>query len=352
MALRLRSAALALGIALAGAWAPSALAQPDAGKLRVASQEFEAGARAFKAKDYELAAGHFEAADAAAPSAKSLRLAIRARSEAGQASRASTLAALALDRHPGDAEIVKLARETLEKFASSLHKASVSCASPCVLAIGTRTVHGEATTRWTIYLDPGSTTVSASFFGGGGARSSVEAVAAGATEVRLEPGGGDAPPPGEEPKPKPKPKPDPVDTPPDIPTDPPAEQPDGGGSGLHPAFFIGGLVATAAAGGVLIWSGIDTRENPGPDAVRAACAGRGEDCPEYQDGLAKETRTNVLIGVTAGLGAVTLLFAILTDWGGSPEPEKTESAASPWRAPRPTVSFGDRGATFGATGRF
>src|SRR5256885_1314583 len=78
----------------------TAVAGPDAGKLRDAADSFEAGARAFKDKHFEEAATHFEAADAAVPSEKSLRLAIRARSEAGQGARASSLAALALDLYP------------------------------------------------------------------------------------------------------------------------------------------------------------------------------------------------------------------------------------------------------------
>ncbi|HTJ84803.1 MAG TPA: hypothetical protein VL400_23955, partial [Polyangiaceae bacterium] len=54
----------------------------DPAKLKAAAESFEAGARAYKDKKYEEAAAHFEAADDAVPSAKALRLAIRARDEA------------------------------------------------------------------------------------------------------------------------------------------------------------------------------------------------------------------------------------------------------------------------------
>lgn len=338
-----------------------AASQPEAAKVRIASQEFEAGARAYKTKDYELAASHFEAADSAVPGAKALRLAMKARSEAGHASRAATHAAQALSRYPNEADLIKLAKEILEKTEPTLHKVSVSCASPCVLAVGMRGIPGEATTRWIIYLDPGSATVSASFFGDSkSAQTSIQATAGGKSEVRLEPEDKD-----KEPPPKPPVEKPPVMPPPKDPAAPETPDPDtSSGSGISPAFFIGGLVATAAAGGVLIWSGIDTQNNPGPDGVRAACAGQGTDCPEYQDGLAKETRTNALIGATAGAGALTILFAILTDWGGTesvtPPPEGASSAGKArrstarraWETWRPAAQVGERGAAVGAYGRF
>src|SRR5690606_27132068 len=114
--------------------------------------------------------------------------------------------------------------------------------------------------------------------------------------------------------------------------------------GLPPLVFIGGAVVTAALGGVTIWSGVDTVNDPGADAVRTACAGRGTGCALYQDGLAKETRTNVLIGATAGAGALTLAALFLTDWGGG-APEQGRRVV-------PIAAVTDRGATIGAEGRF
>jgi hypothetical protein len=334
---------------------------PDASKVRVASEEFEAGARAYKQKNFELAASHFEAADGAVPGVKALRLAMKARSEAGHGSRAATHAAQALTRYPDDADLGKLAKEILEKTEPVLHKVSVSCASPCVLAVGTRGIPGEATTRWVIYLDPGSATVSASFFGDSkGAQKSIEATAGGSSDVRFEPEASSANPPPKPPIEKP-----PVIEPPKNPVTPETPDPDKrSGSGISPAFFISALVATAAVGGVTIWSGVDTRNNPGPDAVRTACVGQGTSCPEYQDGLAKETRTNALIGATAGAGALTIVFAILTNWGGSesvtPPPEGAAGATQApraasrraWETVRPAAQVGEGGAAVGVYGRF
>src|ERR1700735_3870523 len=76
--------------------------KPDATHLQKAAEAFDAGVTAYKAHDYEGAAAHFEAADAAVASAKALRQAITAGAEAGQGARAATLAALAIVRYPGD----------------------------------------------------------------------------------------------------------------------------------------------------------------------------------------------------------------------------------------------------------
>jgi hypothetical protein len=106
---------------------------------------------------------------------------------------------------------------------------------------------------------------------------------------------------------------------------------------IHPAPFFVFLAATAALGGTAIWSGIDTMENPGPDAVREACAGQGEECPLYQEGQDKEVRTNGLIGGTAGAAALTVIFAIVADWDGDDDPAAAEGSGSRQRAGRPRL---------------
>jgi hypothetical protein len=315
---------------------------PDAAKVKRAAEEFDLGVASFKAKQYDEAAQHFEAADEAVPGVKALRLAIRARSEAGHGSRAATLASHALERYPGDADTAKLANEALQKFQARLHKVNVSCASPCLLAVGTRAVHGARATRWVVYVDPGKASLNASFLGDTSAKPrSIEAVAGGSSELRFEP-------------------PEPaksvvvpsatstVEAPPvatatgAVTADPAPDQPRPA-KGLHPAFFGVGLALTAVAGGVLVWSGVDTLQNPGPDRVRQACAGQGPDCPEYKLGLENQLRTNILIGATAGTGAITVLLAVFTRWRGPSPATKTSLI--------PTAAVLDRGAVLGVTGR-
>jgi hypothetical protein len=304
---------------------------PDAAKIRAAATQFEAGALAYKRGAYIEAASAFEAADLTVPSPKPLRLAMKARALAGQGSRAATLAAQVLVRYPNDDEAVQLAKATLAQFEPSLHRISVSCASPCVLAVETRTVAGAANTRWVVYVDPGKVTIGASFYGDAGSVShTVDAKPGVSTELRFEPSGAPA-----------------LSTPAVSSKAPPRVQPSApsgsraappsievaapGRRGLSPAFVVTGLAVTAALGGVTIWSGVDTQSNPGVDAVRKACAGKDETCEEYAAGRAHQTRTNVLLGATIGAAALTGVVAIFTRWGASAKPSTgTAFAADVW----------------------
>lgn len=330
------SAAL-VGAALLVSAAASADSPPDAAKVRLAATQFESGAVAYKKGLFEEAASAFEAADAAVPSAKPLRLAILARTEAKQGSRAATLAAAALGRYPTDAEMVKLANQTISKFGPSLQKVTVECASPCVLAVGSRAIAGEPNTRWSLYLDPGTVAIGASFFGDAGSVSrTVDGKAGAALDLRLEPAHASSAAAATAPT---SAAPTTAETPPPAaPTasaaaEPAPEQrapaaPATKSHGISPAFFITGLVATAAVGGVTVWSGIDTQNNPGPDAVRAACAGKGETCPEYEAGRSHQLRTNILLGATLGAAAITGVLAIFTDFGGHADPSASPSKDS------------------------
>ena len=61
-------------------------------------------------------------------------------------------------------------------------------------------------------------------------------------------------------------------------------------------------------------------------------------------GRDKERRTNILIGATAGLAVVTVVMAIVTDWGGSDDDERATI--------RPTLAFDREGAQLGLGGSF
>jgi hypothetical protein len=303
---------------------------------------------AFKKKDFEGAATHFEAANAAAPSATALRQAIRAHVEAGQGARAATLSAIALGRYPSDPGISKLSKETIEKFEPILHKAHVKCASPCSITQGPLGVPGDPATKWIVYLDPGSARLTATFAAGGPPLTlDVDAKAGGEDDLSFEPKKKPAPPPPAE-SPASTDKGDKAtkssgssgaETPPDE-TKP--EEPPGERKGISPAFFIIGTVATVALGATTVWSGIDTQNNPGAAAVKAGCAGLGTSCALYQEGLSKQTRTNALVGATAGTAAVTIVLAIFTNWRGAKKAPPAE----------PTAFVIDHGAVLGAAGVF
>ena len=82
-----------------------------------------------------------------------------------------------------------------------------------------------------------------------------------------------------------------------------------------------------AAGGVTVWSGIDTKNNPGPERVKNECAAGDTDCPLYKEGRSKQLRTNILIGVTGGLALATgLVGALAVDWGGGSKDDTTAKA--------------------------
>lgn len=329
--------------------------EPDAAKIREAAQAFDAGTLAQDEGRYEDAAAKFEAADELAPSAAALRAALRARMKAGQGDRAATLAAQAQRRYPDDPKLAKLAGEAIARYESGLHAVEVTCSRECVLACNGRAVPGPPSKQWVVYAEPGKAALSASFPDGAGADSQVLSTKAGGRnsvhfmpETKGEPEG--KPDKSAAPAPTSAAASSPGELPPEQePTQPPAADDEGGSSGWSPAVFVVGLGATLVFGGVTIWSGVDTLNDPGTDTVREACRGLGEGCPEYQLGLEKETRTNALIGVTAGLGVLTAVVGLfLTDWGGDDDaqPESGATAFVPIRlAPA-------RDGTLGLTGTF
>lgn len=331
----IRIAPLIACLALPVFIAPPASAAPTAEDIKAAGDEFDRARRAFKAREWIAAAEAAEAADRLAPASAALELAIRARERAEQTARAATLAALALERHGNDAKLASLARPIVERAGSSLHRVTVMCAPACDLVTGTTLAHGAPSEKRTIFLAPGEHDLRASWSGGRSASERVVAERGGQSELSFT-----APP---ETKPEVGPRPTPRSTAPPPPKPTPA-QPEPAGSGLPPAVFFIGAGLTLVAGGVTVWSGIDTQNNPGPDRVRAQCAGQGTDCPEYQDGLSRQKRTNILLGVTGGLGVVTAVVGgLLTDWSSPAQRGK--------RQVEPFVALGE-GATLGAQGRF
>jgi hypothetical protein len=108
--------------------------------------------------------------------------------------------------------------------------------------------------------------------------------------------------------------------------------------------------ATAILGGVTIWSGIDTTNNPGTQRVTAECKGFSNiaDCPTYQLGLDHERRTNILIAATSVVGVTTAVIGLVfTRWGGDEpaKPDKKDALIVP------TLGIRD-GVNIGVVGRF
>ncbi len=341
----LRAAAVAMVFATASV-AGAQDSAPTAEQIKAAAAEFDQGRQAYRAKNYAEAAEHFESADRHAPSAKTLELAIRSRDEAGQLDRAATLAALGLARNPDNKAIQAAASSVLKRADKQLYRVDVQCSSPCDLVVGTKLVYGKASTAKTVYLKPGTYELRAGWSGGRNASQKVTATAGDHISVSFK----------EPPKPPPeKAKPVPA-TGGGIHagTGPGDHGVTGKHGGWSPTVFWIGTGLTAVAGGLTIWSGIDTKNNPGADTVKAACQSNSPDCQSlYDDGRSRQLRTNVLIGVTAGLGVVTIVVgAVATDWhGGSAKKDTKQTKTAGTFSVQPWIGVG-HGATLGATGRF
>lgn len=289
--------------------APPAFADgaPSAERIKSAAAEYDAGRRAFTDQKFEDAAIHFENAYHDAPNAQTLRNAIRARHDAKQLARAATLAVVAQERYPDDPPTMQLAKQTLAEAAPKLFKLTIVCDPECGVASDNHAVSLEDARRFSFFLQPGEHAVVVSWPGdrtkqlpihareGQSLEQSLVAPPMPVTPVATQTGTGP------------------------VVVEKPSTKPFG------PAVFLTMLGLTAVSGGILIWSGIDTLNNPGPDAVRNGCIGQGDQCTLYQQGLSEQLRTNVLIGVTGGLGLLTFVSIFLTQWS---HPKETARAAS------------------------
>src|SRR5262245_46420823 len=277
-------------------------AQPTPEQVQAAAEAFDSGRDAYKAGRYAEAAEQFERADSSAPSATALELAIKARDKAGDLDRAASLALLAVDLYSSEVQneesgLGKIAPPLLERARQELYELDVQCNEPCQLVDGKKLVHGEPVAQRAIFLSPGQHELVAGFSEGRTQTKSVTATAGASGEITFE-----APPAAAEPAAEPE-----AVAPPPEAEGPVDEGPKKSG-GWSPTVFFVGVGLTVAAGGVTVWSGIDTKNNPGPEKVKAECAAGDTNCDLYKKGRSKQLRTNILIGVTGGLALATGLI--------------------------------------------
>lgn len=305
-------------------------AEPSVDDVKAAEADFDAGRESYKAGDYAEAAEHFESADGHAPNEKVLELAISARDKAGNQDRAATLAQLGLETYPNSERLKKIAAPLVDKGHAELLQVTVECDEACTLLDGTRIVHGPAAQRRIVFLTPGDHTIRAGWSSERTLSQNVTGNAGEAASLTFA-----APP---------VPK---NDVGASLSTTPGAD------TGVHsslrvipPLYFYIGVGATAVLGGVTIWSGIDTLNNPGKDKVRNACLNNLPTCDSlFNQGTNAELRTNILIAATSVVGVATAVVGIFfTDFSGK---KKTEDTARivPW------VSY-EGGPAAGAMGRF
>jgi len=329
----LRISVLALVLSAGSiAHAQDGSSEPTPAQVRVAAEAFDKGREAYKSEDFVEAAEQFEKADSNAPSPAALELAIRARDKAGELDRAATLMSLALRRHPGEEGLLKIASDLSKRASTTLFELSASCDPPCDLTVGGKIVHGGPETERLLYIKPGTLTVRAGWSDNRSDSKQVQAEAGGKGEVRfVAPATAASKSMSKEPD-------EPAAVAPPVPIN---DQPvvDGGkSSGWSPTVFFVGAGLTAVLGGVTVWSGLDTVNNPGTERVKNECGTQGESCALYQEGLSKQRRTNVLIGVTGVVGIATVLVGVLaTDWSGKKSAQEKASlhlrprvAVAPW----------------------
>ncbi len=225
----------------------------------------------------------------------------------------------------------------MSRAGANLFELSITCSEPCEIADGQQTVHGSAAKQRTLFLAPGKHALRAGFSEGRTESKSIDAVAGGSGILSFSGPSSDQDEPVAAVEPEPKPE---------QPAEPDTKEKS---SGWSPTVVWIGVGATVVAGGVTLWSGLDTVNNPGADKVKAECAKGDTSCALYEEGRSKQTRTNVLIGVTGGLALATgLVAALAVDWGKPSAQPGTDDGQSrahfkPWFAWSHGPSLGARG---------
>lgn len=273
-----------------------------------AHEAYDRGTRAYRKGDYATAAREYAAADALSSNPVALQAALDAAVLADD----PVLGVELIDRAKGAPRTNALALSILtaqRKFArrtgrihvacggastciASIDGAAVDPARPIVVRVGAHTVivdsGGTATTRdVTVGPDEVIDVAPAAAAGAGPAPAAASAPAS-ATGTATAPAPAAASAPAV-----------------------PASMEEGG-RGISPLWFYVGLGATGLAGAATIVSGVDTANQ---HSNFVSHCGAEPDCRTLaSNGQSAQTRTNVLLGVTAGLAAVTAVTVFLVRW--------------------------------------
>jgi len=294
---------------------------PDAQSTSVddrakAAEAYDQGTSAYLSERYELAAHWFERAYRLVPTSTALIQAVRAHHKAGNSIRAANLSLQLLDEYPSDGR----ARQIADVVVGAVKPANVLVKAECEKAC-TLELDGALVQHPTFFVTPDVEHSLKASFDNGETATFVQGTAGAFKKMTLA---APAPPP-----------------PPPVP---------------RWAFFSS-LGATVALGAVTAWSGIDA--NKGVSAYESAARSAsspginigGSPTPQEQaealleEGRAKERRTNILIGVTAGMAATTAVLGVFTNWKG-----ESRDAAS--RRIEPSIGVSTKGGALTIKGRF
>lgn len=292
-------AALFASIVVVGLLLPVlALAQiapmSEEGARGEAAQQFEEGSTAFDRGDFAHAADAFERAYRLVPHVDTLWNAARARQRANELPRAATLYARYLREAPADARDRNVATAQLTSLAARFGCIEVHGSGIEQLAVDERPSEERI-----IYVSPGAHVVRA-VVAGALVRRTPQLEAGDVLSLVFE-----APAPVVSAQPRPAPQPDRSM----VEARPP---PPSGRRGVSPWFVAGGGVLTGVAVAAAIASGLSTLSRVDAFDARPTAS-------NLAAGRSMQTRTNVLLGVSIGLGVMTAATAVwLVDWRGSP----------------------------------
>lgn len=296
---RLSAWGIVLVTALPLAWPRCARAEPSPGReteaetKRRASALFSRGEALYRIGDHARAARLFEEAHALAPHPDILWNVARANERAGELARAANAYAEYLEGAAETAPDRREAASALERLARKVGRLDVHAPTGAAIAIDDAEV-----ARASRYVAPGSHAVRATL----GERVETRAVDVGAGEIRGLSLFVDATPPAAGALPVPAPSAPATAPSPDVPA--------ARTRGWSPWVFAAGAGLSAVATGVTVAFAVDTQN----------ARSRFDDAPSleaFDDGRARQTRTNVLIGVSAGLWALTAATGLfLVDWSG------------------------------------
>lgn len=281
-----------------------------------AAEAYDQATSAYLSERYELAAHWFERAYRLVPTSTALLQAVRAHHKAGNSVRAANLSLQLRDKFPSDERAKKVANALIEDVRPLYALIEAKCERECTLEID-----GALLQHPSFFVTPDVEHSLKAAFDDGETSTFVQAGAGERKRVNVAV---PAPPP-----------------PPPIP---------------RWGFFTS-LGATVAMGAVTVWSGIDanngvsTYESAARTANSPGINGGASPTPAEQaqalleEGRKKERRTNILIGVTAGMAATTAVLGVFTNWKG----ESREPSA---KRIEPSVGVSNKGGLLTIKGRF
>jgi len=281
-----------------------------------AAEAYDQGTSAYLSERYELAAHWFERAYRLVPTSTALLQAVRAHDKAGNSTRAANLALLLRDKYPSDGRAKQVTDAVVASVKAENVLVKAQCEGECTIELD-----GALIQHPTFFVTPDVEHSLKAAYDNGETSAFVQGAAGETKKVMLI---------------APAPSP-----PPPVP---------------RWAFFSS-LGATVALGAVTVWSGIDA--NNGVTAYESAARtanspginNGASPTPEEQaqalleEGRAKERRTNILIGVTAGMAATTAVLGVFTNWKG----ESREAAS---KRIEPLIGVSSKGGSLTIKGRF